>query len=168
MLPFVLQAWFTDCAGVISGTFLKNVEWETPIGLAVIQPYAKRISYGGNFKSGKPELSSVPVLNFDLPSNSVFRVKPNTMKQRNGFPPNFVHSLDSTHMMLTSLYLWEAGITFASVHDCYWTHACTVTQMNVVCREQFVALHSQPILENLARYSGDLTSKLVWYSGHGF
>jgi DNA-directed RNA polymerase len=55
-------------------------------------------------------------------------------------------------MMLTSLYLWNAGVTFASVHDCYWTHASSVSQMNVICREQFVALHSQPILENLSRF----------------
>ena len=26
------------------------------------------------------------------------------MKQKNAFPPNFVHSLDSTHMLLTALH----------------------------------------------------------------
>lgn len=29
---------------------------------------------------------------------------PSLMKQKNAFPPNFVHSLDSTHMLLTSLH----------------------------------------------------------------
>ena len=61
----------------------------------------------------------------DVPSFSV-----NTSKNRNGFPPNFIHSLDSSHMMLTSLYLYSQGITFASVHDCFWTHACNVETMN--------------------------------------
>ena len=42
-----------------------------------------------------------------------------TVKHRNGFPPNFIHSLDSSHMMLTSIYLWHEGITFASGS---WTH----------------------------------------------
>ena len=79
-------------------------------------------------------------------------LKPNTMKQRNGFPPNFVHSLDSTHMMLTSLYLWSQGCTFASVHDCYWTHASDVEIMNQVCREQFVNLHQRPILKDLSEH----------------
>ena len=74
------------------------------------------------------------------------------MKQRNGFPPNFVHSLDSTHMMLTSLYLWTRGCTFSSVHDCYWTHASDVEIMNQVCREQFVNLHQQPILNDLSKH----------------
>ena len=54
------------------------------------------------------------------------------MKQKNAFPPNFVHSLDSSHMMLTSLHCEHAGLTFMSVHDCFWTHACTVATMNKV------------------------------------
>ena len=44
------------------------------------------------------------------------------------------------------------GSTFASVHDCYWTHASDVDVMNKVCRNQFVNLHSQPILENLSKH----------------
>uniref|UniRef100_A0A8C2I2Y9 DNA-directed RNA polymerase n=1 Tax=Cyprinus carpio TaxID=7962 RepID=A0A8C2I2Y9_CYPCA len=78
--------------------------------------------------------------------------KPDCMKQKNAFPPNFIHSLDSTHMMLTSLHCYRAGLTFVSVHDCYWTHAVTVDTMNRVCREQFVVLHSQPILEELSGF----------------
>lgn len=81
------------------------------------------------------------------------------MKQKNAFPPNFVHSLDSSHMMLTSLFCERAGITFVSVHDCYWTHPSTVHIMNKICREQFVALHSEPILENLATF---LTQKFSY------
>ena len=53
-------------------------------------------------------------------------------KHKNGFPPNFIHSLDSSHMMLTALHLWSKGVTFASVHDCYWTHASDVPIMNKV------------------------------------
>lgn len=41
------------------------------------------------------------------------------------------------------------SLTFASVHDSYWTHAATVDPMNRIIREQFVALHTQPIMENL-------------------
>ena len=45
----------------------------------------------------------------------------------------------------------RAGITFASVHDCFWTHASSVPIMNRICREQFVALHSMPLIENLSK-----------------
>lgn len=54
------------------------------------------------------------------------------MKQKNAFPPNFIHSLDSSHMMLTSLHCERAGITYVSVHDCFWTHPSTVEIMSKV------------------------------------
>lgn len=74
------------------------------------------------------------------------------MKQKNAFPPNFIHSLDSSHMMLTALHCQKAGITFASVHDCFWTHANSVEIMNQICRQQFIMLHSKPILQQLSDY----------------
>ncbi|XP_058819091.1 DNA-directed RNA polymerase, mitochondrial [Topomyia yanbarensis] len=136
-----IQDWFTDCARLISAVRAQNVEWVTPLGLPVVQPYNradKPVSYKSKSK---------------LPEHFVMDLydKPNIMKQKNAFPPNFVHSLDSSHMMLTSLYCERAGLTFISVHDCYWTHACTVATMNKICREQFVALHSKPILEDLSK-----------------
>ena len=41
------------------------------------------------------------------------------------------------------------GIAYAGVHDSYWTHAGTVDDMNRILREQFVQLHSRPLLQNL-------------------
>lgn len=58
--------------------------------------------------------------------------RPNVMKQKNAFPPNFIHSLDSSHMMLTSLHCERAGITYVSVHDCFWTHPNSVEIMGKV------------------------------------
>lgn len=89
----------------------------------------------------------------DLPVIQPYTAKPpkRSSKQRTSFAPNFVHSLDSSHMMLTALNCDKAGLTFVSVHDCFWTHANKVPLMSQICREQFVLLHSQPILEDLAR-----------------
>jgi DNA-directed RNA polymerase len=143
-----IQDWFTDCARLISTTCGQNVEWVTPLGLPVVQPYSRH----EKFKMNTTKLdSNIAIDTF---------AKPNIMKQKNAFPPNFIHSLDSSHMMLTSLNCERAGLTFISVHDCFWTHACTVPEMNKICREQFVALHSEPILEDLSKY---LVSK---YSFH--
>lgn len=58
--------------------------------------------------------------------------RPNVMKQKNAFPPNFIHSLDSSHMMLTSLHCERVGITYVSVHDCFWTHPSSVEIMGKV------------------------------------
>lgn len=40
-------------------------------------------------------------------------------------------------------------ITFASVHDSYWTHASSIDQMSGVIRDTFIALHSSDILRKL-------------------
>ncbi|XP_011259925.2 DNA-directed RNA polymerase, mitochondrial isoform X1 [Camponotus floridanus] len=133
-----IQDWFTDCARVISTRCNQYVQWVTPLGLPVLQPYFKRVKSANQ--------------------NKLVR-KPDTMKQKNAFPPNFIHSLDSSHMMLTSLYCEQAGITFMSVHDCFWTHACTVDIMNRICREQFIALHREPILEDLSQFLFDRYAK---------
>lgn len=87
---------------------------------------------------------------------------PITHKQVDAFPPNFVHSLDSTHMMLTTLYCRKRGVTFAAVHDCFWTHASDVDVMNEICREQFIRLHSQPIVENLGEVGMFIVNSLTF------
>ncbi|KAL3862095.1 hypothetical protein ACJMK2_008089 [Sinanodonta woodiana] len=130
-----IQEWFTDSARMISLICKQPVEWITPLNLPVFQGYCK------------------PVVMKSKPYEYMETItKPDSMKQKNSFPPNYIHSLDSTHMMLTSLYCQRAGINFVSVHDCFWTHACDVEVMNKICREQFVSLYNQPILENLSSY----------------
>jgi DNA-directed RNA polymerase len=52
-------------------------------------------------------------------------------------------------MIMTAAKCQEAGITFAAVHDSYWTHAADVDTMNRIIREEFLAMYSQPILERL-------------------
>ncbi|EJW82153.1 DNA-dependent RNA polymerase, partial [Wuchereria bancrofti] len=123
-----MKDWFRDCAEAIV-KLMHTVEWITPLGLPVYQPY----------------------LETKMEENKVYRL-PKTIKQINAFPPNFVHSLDSTHMMLTALNCRRLGITFAAVHDCYWTHACEVDEMNKICREQFVHLHSEPLVKQCAEF----------------
>nr|XP_033811524.1 DNA-directed RNA polymerase, mitochondrial [Geotrypetes seraphini] len=136
-----IQSWLTECAKMIakSGSF---VEWISPLGLPIIQPY----HHTKNLVC-RSALQSV-----SLKSTFDTTEKPDTVKQKNAFSPNFIHSLDSTHMMLTSLHCHRQGLTFVAVHDCFWTHALTVDVMNEVCREQFVALHSQPILQELSYF----------------
>lgn len=74
-----------------------------------------------------------------LNEDVVFRL-PNPSKQKNAFPPNFIHSLDSSHMMLTSLFCEKEGITFVSVHDCFWTHPSSIEMMNKVILTRFYSI----------------------------
>ncbi|KAM7012929.1 DNA-directed RNA polymerase, mitochondrial [Tautogolabrus adspersus] len=136
-----IQDWLTESARLISKSG-HTVEWMTPLGLPIIQPYHRT--------RNQVLKSTMQHINLQITHDT--KERPDTVKQKNAFPPNFIHSLDSTHMMLTALHCYSAGLTFVSVHDCFWTHALTVDTMNKVCREQFVALHSQPILQELSTF----------------
>uniref|UniRef100_A0A672HQW3 DNA-directed RNA polymerase n=2 Tax=Salarias fasciatus TaxID=181472 RepID=A0A672HQW3_SALFA len=136
-----IQDWLTESARLISKCG-HTVEWVTPLGLPIIQPYHRT--------RNQVLKSTMQHINLQITHDT--KERPDTVKQKNAFPPNFIHSLDSTHMMLTALHCYSAGLTFVSVHDCFWTHAITVDIMNKVCREQFVALHSQPILQELSNF----------------
>lgn len=70
-------------------------------------------------------------------------------KQKTALPPNFVHSLDATHLMMTALACHERGLAFAGVHDSYWTHAGNVDTCRDVLRDNFVTLYSEPLLRNM-------------------
>ena len=94
----------------------------------------------------------------------------NPKKQSTAFPPNFVHSLDASHMMLSAIACQAKNIEFAAVHDSYWTHACNVEEMGEILREAFVRLHSEEILERLRnelleRYANNKISVNVKLSG---
>ncbi|XP_035228391.1 DNA-directed RNA polymerase, mitochondrial-like isoform X2 [Stegodyphus dumicola] len=143
-----IQDWFTECAEQITRVSGDTLEWVTPLGLPVIQPYFKETSV----RNSKNCISQGKGSEIHYNSKYEPYALPNIRKQKNAFAPNFIHSLDSTHMMLTSLFCQRKGITYVSVHDCYWTHASTVEIMNKICREQFVALHKEPILENLSSF----------------
>lgn len=41
------------------------------------------------------------------------------------------------------------GLTFASVHDSYWTHASSIDHMSEIIRDTFIALHSSNVLHKL-------------------
>ncbi|CAL1697785.1 unnamed protein product [Somion occarium] len=127
---------------------MTSVIWTTPLGLPIVQPYRQE-----KRKQIMTSLQSV----FISDPNSPAMV--NSQKQASAFPPNFVHSLDATHMMLTALECRTRNITFASVHDSYWTHAASVDDMSVIIRETFIGLHSSNVLQRLheefcERYKG--------------
>ncbi|RZC61884.1 hypothetical protein C5167_023661 [Papaver somniferum] len=130
-----IMGWLGDCAKVIASEN-EPVRWTTPLGLPVVQPYRK------------PERhlirTSLQVLALQREGDFV-----DVKKQKSAFPPNFVHSLDGSHMMMTAVACRDAGLHFAGVHDSFWTHACDVDKMNLILREKFVELYDMPILENL-------------------
>lgn len=128
--------------------YMSSVIWTTPLGLPIVQPYREE---------SKHQVKTA--------MQSVFIADPyglrtvNARKQRTAFPPNFVHSLDATHMLMSAIGCSKEGLTFAAVHDSYWTHAGTVDTMNKILRQSFIDLHKVDIVtklkdEFIQRYRG--------------
>lgn len=51
--------------------------------------------------------------------------------------------------MMTSERMFAEGLSFAAVHDSYWTHACDIDTMNRFTREEFIKLYEDDPLVKL-------------------
>ncbi|UKK00734.2 DNA-directed RNA polymerase precursor [Theileria orientalis] len=112
------------------------VTWISPIGLPCEQPYC---------------LSVTRTVKTPLQAINVAKYVPGVDKRRQklAFPPNFIHSLDAAHLMLTAKRMFAHTQSFAAVHDSFWVHPDNVDVMHRYIREEFVAMHSRPILQDL-------------------
>lgn len=157
-----------------SQLFTTGVIWTTPLKLPVVQSYSK---------GARVKIATDVQLITTVDPNQVTPV--DKAKQLQAFAPNFIHSLDGTHMFLTALRCDEAGLTFAAVHDSFWTHAGDIDTMNSITREAFIRMHSENIIERLraefetryknhmcltaAAYSSVVGIRIrAWRKAHGF
>ena len=132
----------------MAAQYRNTLVWTTPLRMPVVQPYRK---------------SSTRMISTclqDLILTATEGDDPvNRRKQLQAFPPNFIHSLDASHMMLSALECDAMGLTFAAVHDSFWTHAAEVDSMNGVIRDAFIRIHQEDVIGRLksefdARYRG--------------
>jgi DNA-directed RNA polymerase len=117
---------------------MSSVIWTTPIGLPCVQPYRTT-----KVKLIKTNLQDISI------TDPFGASQVDARKQQAAFPPNFVHSLDATHMLMTAKSCGKANLSFAAVHDSYWTHASDVDFMNQEIRNQFVNLHKNNLVQQL-------------------
>ncbi|KAF2788881.1 DNA-directed RNA polymerase mitochondrial precursor [Melanomma pulvis-pyrius CBS 109.77] len=132
------------------GAYKTSIIWTTPLKMPVVQPYRK-----DSLQTIKTSLQSISVTRRS--STGVV----DRRKQLQAFPPNFIHSLDATHMLLSALKCNEMGLDFAAVHDSFWTHAADIPNLNIILRDAFVRMHSEDIMGRLgaefkARYAGSM------------
>lgn len=130
---YLSMLWLRNCATAIAKNGYR-VSWMTPIlELPCTQHYSEKMQMINTRRQNVCVVSHSSSDKRDI----------NVMKQANSFPPNFVHSLDSTHCLLTARECHlRHGLTFASIHDSFWTHAVDVDTMATVLREQFIRVHS--------------------------
>lgn len=122
----------------VSDQFKTTVVWTTPLGFPVVQPYRS-----SSKRALQTALSTVLIQEPQV-WDPVSR-----RKQMQAFPPNFIHSLDATHMMLSAMKCAEKDITFASIHDSFWTHASDREELSELLRDAFVHMHRENVIGRL-------------------
>lgn len=110
------------------------VNWWTPLGLPVQQQYLKQQTQVLRTRLGAKQLRvyyNEPKANEEVDKNH----------QRNGVAPNFIHSLDSTHLMMV---VNEAGLAnYTTIHDSFGTSLGETKVLKRVLREQLYRLYTE-------------------------
>lgn len=166
--------WLQTASGLLAKD--KNIEgknlpttWITPAGFPVKQKYpkvrVKRLNtvLSGSIKifdttSGSTEVAtdgSVLRLAFAEPTDEI-----DSRKQKQGIAPNFVHSMDASHLMLTVCACVDKGVNaFAMIHDSYGVPAGYGSIMFTTVREVFVSTYTEnDVLQDLHDHICNLLS----------
>lgn len=129
-----IMAWITRHAMECCNAGQK-VNWYSPIGLWVIQPYAKASTSRVHTHRG--------TIHFNLPGVDTPLIR---RRQVNAAAPNFIHSVDSSHLLMVAAECRRENIDIGTVHDSFWCPAPQVPQMRQIIAEQFVELHRRDLL----------------------
>jgi len=144
--------WLQSAASIAASQGLP-VLWTTPTGFLVHQAYTlpsvKRLEL--TFEKVRLRLT-VGAADGDGGA------KIDTRKQASGISPNWVHSLDSSHMSRTIARCRDLGIrSFSFIHDSYGTHAVNAPVLARALREEFVSMYEDDVL---ARFRDELQGQL--------
>jgi DNA-directed RNA polymerase len=133
--------WLKEIAKAYSNEQIPT-SWVTPLGFPVVQPYrkAKGKQFWVWFQGQKIRLT-LRVESRDVDSR----------KQASSVAPNYVHSLDATHLMMVVNLMQDEGITdsFAMIHDSFGVHAADVDELHYAIRDQFIELYSDNVLTDV-------------------
>lgn len=135
--------WLQDCARMVTKKG-NVVTWVTPMGLPVQQSYMKVETRQVQIRCAGKRIrlyGCEPTGNVD------------TKAQASGIAPNFIHSMDASHLQLTVLNSLKAGIKhFAMIHDSYGCPVSQAQTMYEVVRQSFVDIYTEnDVLENFRK-----------------
>jgi DNA-directed RNA polymerase len=141
--------WLQGAASLAASEELP-VRWTTPVGFPVMQAYA-------DLEKRKVKTA----INGRLVYLTMYAEKDNLdrRKQSSGIAPNFVHSCDAAHMMLTVVRAKQAGIdNFAMIHDSFGTTAGDVEKLYHTVREAFCEMYQE--IEVLESFRDEIVQQL--------
>lgn len=117
-----------ELAGKMPGD--EAMRWITPAGFPVVQFYAKE----------ETVRIYLDALGVNLNMTRYDETQLNRLRTVNGIAPNFVHSLDSAHLVrVINAFPGE----IVPIHDSFATHAADVQVMHNVLREEFVRMYTE-------------------------
>jgi DNA-directed RNA polymerase, mitochondrial len=141
--------WLQSAASLAASEQLP-VRWTTPIGFPVMQAYPdvepRRVKTAINGK--------VVYLRMFKDKDKLDR-----RRQSQGISPNFIHSADAAHLMLTVVRASQDGITnFAMIHDSFGTTAGDAENMFYIVRNSFVEMYGT--LDVLGEFRSEISQQL--------
>ncbi|QOE32149.1 DNA-directed RNA polymerase [Rhizobium phage Paso] len=123
--------WLQKCAGVV-GKQNTPIHWTTPDGFPVWQAV---------YKTEEVRVRTQLAGDFRIKLNN-WTDDIDVRAMRQAVSPNFVHSMDATHLRETVRRCADEGITaLACIHDDYGTHACNTEALHRIIREAFVFIY---------------------------
>jgi DNA-directed RNA polymerase len=150
------MAFLKECVKLTNEARLP-IRWTAPSGFLAEQNYTvdKDVYVEVMYKGLRTTLT--------IANDSATR---DTKRQIAGIAPNFVHSLDSAHLMSTVALGINEGLTnWACIHDSFGTHACDVDVLHACIREAFIEQYTPNVLEKFreevaAQLPPELAAKL--------
>ena len=132
--------WLQKVAGLITESG-EVVSWTTPNGFLVQQNYMKMRSEVIKLRFGGSQVRFY---------NQEETDEIDTRRQRNGIAPNFIHSMDASHLQrVVCAESAKGNKNFMMIHDSFGTDAAHAGSLYKTIREEFVGLYKdQNHLEN--------------------
>ena len=86
--------------------------------------------------------------------NEFDKTKIDKRKQMQGFPSNYIHSLDAAHCHLSLVEASKQGLeNFCIIHDCYGSPASELGRFIECVKQSFFNIYSDNNLDNLYHQS---------------
>ncbi|MCP4342368.1 MAG: hypothetical protein GY799_26700 [Desulfobulbaceae bacterium] len=127
----IAMTWIQSRVSKLVAKHNEAITWVSPAGFPVYQPYSKHdITEVITRAFGTLRIKT----SMQEPTDEVSRTK-----QRSGIAPNFVHSLDSSHMVMV-INATDFD-DYAMIHDDFGTTAADVGNLYKIIREQFVDMY---------------------------
>ena len=129
----------------------KPIAWHSPSGFYVQQNY-----YQAKTKRVTTKLSNTSI-KLSINEDDITRV--NKRKQMQGFPSNYIHSLDAAHCHLSLCEAGKQGLeNFCVIHDCYGSPASELQRFIECVKQSFFYIYSDNNLDNLHHQASEQLS----------